>query len=79
MNKERRDRIRGLRDELNAIRTQIDDIEAEEREAFDNLPESLQYGERGETLSAAADSLSEASEQMDAAATQLEEVIGEGS
>lgn len=79
MNKERRDRIKALRDELAAIHTQIDDIEAEEREAFDNLPESLQDSARGEAMSTAADNLSEASGQMDEAGTLLETIVEEGS
>lgn len=50
MNNARRTRIDKLATKLSDI---IEDLEAlgdEEMEAFENLPESLQYGERGEAM-----------------------------
>ena len=44
MNKERRNRIAEIMDKLNEIADEICEVAQEERDAFDNLPESLQYG-----------------------------------
>ena len=43
MNEERRKRLRAARDEIEAVKE-------EEQEAYDNLPESLQTGERGDAM-----------------------------
>ena len=38
----------------------LDEVRDEEQEAFDNLPESFQYSERGEQMKQYIDSLEEA-------------------
>lgn len=60
MNKQRRQRITTI---LDAVQQNIIDLEAirdEEQEAFDNLPESLQDAERGQSMQEALDALEEA-------------------
>ena len=54
MNNERRSRIKGVSDQLDAIRekiqevySEIESIRDEEQEYFDNMPESIQQGEKG--------------------------------
>ena len=54
MNKQRRARLENLKERLEEILEQIDDIKSEleevkdeEQEAYDNLPESIQYSDRG--------------------------------
>ena len=54
MNDERRSRIKGVSDQLDAIRekiqelySEIESIRDEEQEYFDNMPESMQQGEKG--------------------------------
>lgn len=75
MNKERRNRIAEIMDKLNEIADEICEVAQEERDAFDNLPESLQYGERGETMEAAADELEDVSGEVSELASRLEELI----
>ena len=75
MNKERRNRIAEIMDKLNEIADEICEVAQEERDAFDNLPESLQYGERGEAMEAAADELEDVSSEVSDLATRLEELI----
>jgi len=72
MNKARRTEIRGLIDRLNQITSDIEflinDIELvrdEEQEAFDNMPESLQQGDRGQTSEEAISNLEEALSVLD--------------
>jgi hypothetical protein len=62
-----------LTDKLREIETEIEEVAAEEREAYDNLPEGLQNGERGEAMSAAADALENAHSQVGDALASLEE------
>ena len=42
MNKDRRERIQNIIDQLTDLETEIEKIQDEEQEAYDNLPESLQ-------------------------------------
>lgn len=75
MNRGRRNRIAEIMDRLNEIADEICDVAQEERNAFDNLPESLQYGERGEAMEAAADELEDVSGEVSELASRLEELI----
>lgn len=81
MNKERRkaieqisERLVALKDEINSIAEGIECQRDEEQEAYDNLPESLQNGDRGSAMQ-------EAIEALDAAAggigsLDVDELIG---
>lgn len=68
MNAHRRKEIKRIALQLDALINMIDDIKSsieglrdEEQDAFDNLPESLQESERGQTMQEAIDALDEAS------------------
>ena len=50
MNKKRRIRIEKVVSTLEDMSAEISDIMQEEQEAYDNMPESLQYSERGERI-----------------------------
>lgn len=72
MNKERRKRIADTIKRLDAlgaikdeIAQEIADLEAEEREAFENLSENLQQGEKGQAMEAAADALQAAADALE--------------
>lgn len=83
MNNTRRKQIQNIRTDLEKlegliadIRDAIEILKDEEREAFDNMPESLQSSERGEAASNAADALDEAFsslEEMESAREQAAE------
>lgn len=72
MNNERRKRIDALLEKLSSISTDIDILLDEEQEAFDNLPESLQDGERGQKMTEAVDLLEDAKGALEDAITTLE-------
>ena len=57
MNKARRAKLNLIEKELARLAEEIEDAGNEEREAFDNLPESLQQSERGEAMDSSADEL----------------------
>ena len=57
MNKERRKQIDGMIAKLDNIKEHISDILDDEQNAFDNMPESIQYSERGYNMQEAIDNL----------------------
>lgn len=50
MNNARRKEIEKITADLEAIKERIEALQEEEQDAFDNLPESIQYGERGDKM-----------------------------
>ena len=82
MNKQRRKKISEIIKKISEIIEKLEDIvveleelASEERDAYDNLPESIQYSERGETMDAAADELNEVSGEVTDLSERLEEII----
>lgn len=67
MNKERRKRVNDIKEQLLNIRSEIEATKDEEQDAFDNLPESFQGGEKG-------DKMNEAIENLDQACSSLDEI-----
>lgn len=83
MNKSRRKRIASVIDTLENIteydliepaKSEIEDILFEEEDAYDNMPENLQYSMRGEESSDAIDSLQEAVDSLEEAIDTLNEL-----
>lgn len=70
MNKQRR---REIIEAIRKIERIVSSILAEEEEAFDNMPESLQYSERGDISQAAQDNLSIAIDSLEEAISYLED------
>lgn len=75
MNNPRRKDIRRAMELLQEAMDIISCAGEEEREAYDNLPESLQYTERGETLEENADTLDEAVDSIYDLMDSLEEIL----
>lgn len=77
MNKDRRKRLEGIYEKLMEIYEELDAIIDEEQEAYDNMPESLQDSEKGERMYEGIDSLESARDDINNAATTIEEVIAQ--
>ncbi|WP_302756867.1 hypothetical protein [Alistipes indistinctus] len=77
MNKDRRKRLEGIYEKLIEIYEELDAIIDEEQEAYDNMPESLQDSEKGERMYEGIDSLESAKDDINNAATTIEEVIAQ--
>ena len=75
MNKQRRKQIEGMIDKLDNIKEHISDILDDEQNAFDNMPESIQQGERGYIMRVAIDFLDDAIGNIVDAIDNLYEVI----
>ncbi len=65
MNNDRRAAIRRAMRLLDEAKDILETCASDERDYFDNMPESLQDGERGQAASDAADALDEAVEAID--------------
>ena len=60
----RRKEIEKITADLEAIKELIEALQEEEQDAFDNLPESIQYGERGDKMQSAIDNLEYAADNI---------------
>jgi hypothetical protein len=69
MNKQRRKDIQTVLTKLYEIQEELQDITAQEEEALENLPENLQYSERGQAMQ---ESIYELNETLDS----IEDIIG---
>ena len=69
MNKIRRKNLQSIIDQLEELKGSLEDLQAEEEEYRDNIPENMQESERYEKadLSAAVDNLEEVISSIEAA------------
>ncbi len=78
MNKDRRKRIDEIHTALEQWVSMIEDLESEEQDAFDGMPDGLQDSERGQVSQSAIDSLVDARDSLTNALDALEAAKGEG-
>lgn len=65
MNKDRRKRISEIQATLDAAKADLESVASEERDAFENMPENMQQGDKGQAMEQAADALEEAVSELD--------------
>lgn len=75
MNRKRRMSLMEIAKTLEDLRVAIEELKDEEQEYYDNMPESMQYGERGERAEAAVSSLEDAYDSIDNAIDSIYEAI----
>jgi len=75
MNKARRKELDRAADMLREAYSIIESCRDDEEDAYDNLPESFQDGERGEEMQEYIDVMDEVMDQIDEAANAIEEII----
>lgn len=75
MNNKRRAEIRKIHMALETILVDIERVKDEEELAYDNMPENLQYSDRGEASQEAIDCLEEVYNNMEEIIDLLEEVV----
>lgn len=73
MNKATRAEIADLMAKLEDIKIDIENLQSEERDKFDNMPEGLQQSDNGQKCEAAADALETAVSSLEDAIGSLEE------
>lgn len=77
MNATRRKTIKELLNKAENLRLELENVQAEEQEAYDNLSENLQKSERGLAIQESADHLQAALDDMDETISELEQAAGE--
>lgn len=75
MNKERRDRLSDVIASLEESKDLLTDVQTDEQEAFDNMPEGLQYSARGFKMQDFIDLMEEAGELIDKACEFIDKNI----
>lgn len=73
MNKTRRKELTGISEVLSEMRDRLETEKDAEQTAYDNLPEGLQDGAKGDTMQAAIDAMDEASDALQQAMDSLDE------
>jgi hypothetical protein len=68
MNKARRKWLEDIYNRLEVLKDELENISAEEQDAYDNLPEGIQDSERG-------DAMEENVSDIDDAASSIEEIM----
>ncbi len=74
MNKQRRKRLEEASKLIAQAQGIIEEVKDEEQEAHDNLPESIQYGEKGQQMEEYIDMLDEAYGQCDDLMSVIDEI-----
>ena len=77
MNRARRKKLGEIIDQLEYLREDLDAVASEERDAYENLPESLQESDRGCAMEEAADELDEISMELDCLKDRVQSVYDE--
>ena len=76
MNKQRRKAIQQALEQIADLKTSVEEINTDEQDSFDNLPEAFQDSEKGETIQEAIDFLEAATGAFDEVIDSLEQAQG---
>lgn len=77
MNKERRKKLTDLFERVEAIKDEVEELSADEWDAFNALPENLQGSERGEQMENISNDLDEAFGLLEDVLEYLENALSE--
>jgi hypothetical protein len=75
MNKQQRKVLASIISQLDTLKYSIEEIQLEEQEKYDNIPENLQGCERGERLESNSDNLQSAVSSIEEAVDYIQETI----
>ena len=75
MNKQRRKRLEDVVSRLEERMSDLEYIKEEEQEAYDNLPESIQYTERGEAMQENVDDIDYIISDLDQVINSINDVV----
>jgi hypothetical protein len=75
MNNERRSNIRRILDEMTAGMEALRELQEEEQESFDNLPEGLQQSDRGQEIEECAGDFDMAIDSIENAIDEVQDIL----
>lgn len=73
MNRDRREQLLDAAFQLTEAIDTIREVQAEEQEAFDNMPQGFQFGSRGEIMLTAIDKMDEFISQIESVQSDIED------
>ena len=73
MNAARRKRLAKVTDLLQEAKDRLQTVMEEERDALDNMPDSLRESDRGQEIEAGLDAMEEAFNEVESAMAQIED------
>ena len=76
MNAKDRKKVGEWIENLSKVKSEIEDMQQEQQDKYDNMPEGLQDSEKGEALEEAANTLEEVSDSVGSAIESLQEIAG---
>lgn len=76
MNAKDRKKVGEWIENLSKVKSEIEDMQQDQQDKYDNMPEGLQDSEKGEALEEAANTLEEVSESVGSAIESLQEIAG---
>jgi flagellar biosynthesis chaperone FliJ len=75
MNNARRKQLSKWLEDIEAIKSELEEICSDEQDYFDNMPENLQGGQRGMDAEEAIDQMNEAVSSIEEAISIIEEIV----
>jgi uncharacterized protein YukE len=75
MNTARRKALGEIQDQLTDLQSALELFKDEEQECYDNLPEGIQYSEKGEAMESAVESMEAAYDNIQDAIDNISEAI----
>ena len=75
MNKIRRQQLTEIQAELEALKERIECLQQEEQDYFDNMPESLQGGEKGDKAQEHIDAIEYCANTLDDVISGITEIV----
>ena len=75
MNAQRRKQLSEISDKIELIKEEITFLQEEEQDALDNMPDSLQYSEKGERMQTAIDTMDSILQSLDDSMMYILEAI----
>jgi hypothetical protein len=75
MNNPRRKALNKIKEQIEDLRMALEELLDEEQSAFDNMPESLQYSERGEKMEEGISALEDAVSNLEEATDNIDTAI----
>lgn len=78
MNKQRRQELNNVIDGLDTAMNELAEIQDDEQQHYDNLPESFQYTDRGQAMLDAIDWMDGVANEIDNLRTRIEKYVETG-
>lgn len=75
MNKVRRGQLQEIQSELETLKSKLEELQQEEQDYYDNMPDAFQFGEKGEKAQTAIDGIESGVSSLDDVINGITEVI----